>query len=68
MIIDGIKFKTLDVFKTMMTVPDCIVVQSNKIGKGHGEAKFYISSKKDMYDFYCIAGFRAHCFMLKKDL
>ena len=62
------KFKTLDVFKTMMTVPDCIVVQSNKIGKGHGEAKFYISSKKDMYDFYGIAGFRAHCFMLKKDL
>lgn len=68
MIVDGKIFKTLDVFKTMMTVPDCIVVQSNKIGKGHGEAKFYIAPKNDMYDFYGTSGFKAHCFMLKNDL
>ena len=52
----------------MMTVPDCFVVGSNKLGQGHGEAKFYITSKKEMYDFYGVPGFRAKCFMLKTDL
>lgn len=66
--INGEKLPTLEVFKTMMTVPDCIVVSSNKIGRGHGEAKFYISSKKEMYDFYGGEKFRARCFMLKVDL
>lgn len=68
MIINGERLKTIDVFKNMMTVPDCIVVSSNKIGKGHGEAKFYISSKKEMYNYYGEEGFSAQCFMLKKDL
>lgn len=68
MIINGERLKTIDVFKNMMTVPDCIVVSSNKIGKGHGEEKFYISSKKEMYNYYGDEGFSAQCFMLKKDL
>ena len=36
--INGEELKTLAVFPTMMTVPDCLVVASNKLGKGHGEA------------------------------
>ena len=68
MIINGEKLKTVSVFPSMMTVPDCMVVQSNKIGSGHGEAKLYIASKDQMYDFYGKTGFIAHCFLLKKDL
>ena len=66
--VDGKELKTLAVFPSMMTVPDCVVVGSNKLGKGHGEAKFYVASKEQMYDFYGREGFSAECFMLKKDL
>lgn len=50
--INGEILRTISVFPNMMTVPDCVVVGSNKLGHGHGEAKFYISSKEDMYNFY----------------
>ena len=66
--INGEELKTLEVFPTFMTVPDCIVVSSNKIGRGHGEAKFYVSSKEEMYDFYGGEKFSAKCFLLKRDL
>ena len=36
----GDEFPTLEVFKGMMTVPDCIVRGSNKLGQGHGLVKF----------------------------
>lgn len=68
MIINGEKLKTLAVFQTMMTVPDCIVTGTNKLGRGHGEAKFYISSKDEMRAFYGGEGFKVKCFMLKADL
>lgn len=66
--INGEVLPTLSVFPNMMTVPDCVVVGSNKLGHGHGEAKFYISSKDDMYMFYGHPKFTARCFMLKSDL
>lgn len=66
--INGVVLPTLNVFPIMMTVPDCVVVGSNKIGHGHGESKFYISSKKEMHEFYGKEGFTAKCFMLKNDL
>ncbi|MGN0460974.1 MAG: HNH endonuclease [Ruminococcus sp.] len=66
--INGESYTTLAVFPNMMTVPDCMVVKSNKIGTGHGEAKLYISSKKEMYRFYGEKSFRAKCFMMKSDL
>lgn len=66
--INGEVLPTLSVFPNMMTVPDCVVVGSNKLGHGHGEAKFYISSKDDMYMFYGHPKFTAKCFMLKSDL
>ena len=68
MIINGEKLRTLAVFQTMMTVPDCIVTSTNKLGHGHGEAKFYIASKDEMRDFYGGEKFKAKCFMLKTDL
>lgn len=66
--INGENLPTLEVFPSMMTVPDCVVAGSNKIGKGHGEAKFYIASKPEMYAFYGGEKFKAKCFMLKSDL
>ena len=66
--INGKNLKSLGIFNTMMTVPDCFVVKSNKIGTAHGEAKFYIASKSDMYDFYGKEKFKINCFMLKTDL
>ena len=68
MIINGEKLKTIAVFPTMMTVPDCVVTSANKLGRGHGEAKFYISSKDQMREFYGGEKFKAKCFLLKKDL
>lgn len=66
--INGENLPTLSVFPSMMTVPDCVVVESNKLGKGHGEAKFYIASKDEMHSFYGGEKFNARCFMLKNDL
>lgn len=66
--INGEILPTIEVFQSMMTVPDCMVVRSNKLGRGNGEAKLYIASKEDMYQFYGNARFSARCFMLKADL
>lgn len=66
--INGEVLPTIAVFPKMMTVPDCLVVGSNKLGTGHGEAKIYISSKDGMADFYGGKNFTAKCFMLKSDL
>lgn len=66
--INGENLPTLSVFHSMMTVPDCVVVGSNKLGHGHGEAKFYIASKDEMYSFYGGEKFNVRCFMLKNDL
>ena len=66
--INGEELAKLEVFPSMMTVPDCMVVAANKLGHGHGEAKLYIASKEEMYEFYGLAKFKAKCFMLKADL
>ena len=59
---------TGEVFPTMVTVPDCLVVGSNKLGGGHGERKLYISSKDTMHEFFGKPGFTDRCFLLKSDL
>lgn len=68
MIIDGQKFDVTETFDTAQTVPDCFVLGGSKIGMGHGEAKFYISSKQRMREFYGDSGFNARCFILRSDL
>lgn len=64
----GENFNVIDVFNVDMTVPDCFVLNKNKIGKGNGEAKLYVASKDTMRAFYGKEGFVAHCFLLKEDL
>ncbi|MBR5399089.1 MAG: HNH endonuclease [Bacteroidales bacterium] len=61
-------YRILENFDNNITVPDCIVVSKNKLGKGHGEQKLYISSKETMRSFFGKKGFNAKCFLLKDDL
>ena len=68
MIIEGQKFIVTDTFDTVQFVPDCFVLGVSNIGSGHGEAKFYITSKTRMRDFYGDEGFNVKCFILRSDL
>ena len=68
MIILGDNYRVIDTFDEDITVPDCLVVNKNKLGSGHGEAKLYVASKDTMHSFYGAAGFVANCFLLKEDL
>jgi len=67
--IEGIEYQIIDTIERM-TVPDCFVVSSNKIGSGHGEAKFYIKSRnnKHIFDFFGSNDFNVTCFIKKLDL
>ena len=40
-------YKILNELETL-NVPDCFVIGKHKLGKGHGERKFYVSNKKTM--------------------
>lgn len=71
----GEKFKLIDVFPKVLTVPDSFVVRDNKIQttgdrakESHGEAKLYIASKETMREFFGSEGFCVTCFLLKQDL
>lgn len=66
--IDGIDFKIEDTFDSPITVPDCFVKASSKIGKGNGEAKLYIAPKDIMFPFFGGERFNVKCFLLKSDL
>ena len=72
MIIGGIEYRIIDVYDQSITVPDSFVINENKTGKGHGEAKLYMGSKDSMRNFYAgnpnEAGFTVNCFVLKRDL
>lgn len=66
--INNQQYKIIDT-KEKMTVPDCFVLNSNKIGKGNGEAKFYVGNdNKETRNFFGERGFNINCFLLKKDL
>lgn len=66
--IDGQNFNFADTLDSPITVPDCFVMRASKIGGGNGEAKLYIASKTEMYQFFGNVGFVARCFLLKSDL
>ena len=70
--IDGLEYNVIDVYDQSITVPDSYVVNENKTGKGHGEAKLYMGSKDSMRHFYTgdahNEGFVVKCFVLKRDL
>lgn len=68
----GEEYKKLAVYEQSITIPDSFVLSDNKTGKGNGEAKLYMGSKDSMRMFYTGSrfnkGFKAKCFVLKKDL
>lgn len=64
----GKEYIIVDTFDKVLTVPDCFVLGKNKLGKGHGEQKFYFANKDLMRTFYGDEGFSVKCFILKDDL
>lgn len=64
--IDG-KNYTFQEVSRVLTVPDCNVLGPNKLGTGHGEAKFYFGSKSELKSFALDASYM-ECFFLKSDL
>lgn len=63
--IEDNQYEVIDA-KERMTVPDCWVLK-NKIGSGHGEAKFYIGNDNaELWNFF--DSFSKKCFVLKSDL
>lgn len=57
-----------EIYDSVITVPDCFVVNKNQLGTGHGEAKLYFGSKETVRSFFGSEGFSFKCFMLKSDL
>lgn len=68
--IDGQNFSVKETYDRVITVPDCFVVRSNKVGLGNGEAKLYIGNKDVMTAFFNNGSTfsKIPCFLLKKDL
>lgn len=62
--IQGVKYNVIDIYNNTVTLPDSFATQSNKFGKGHGEAKLYVGSKPQMNKFF---GDDTNCFVLKRD-
>jgi hypothetical protein len=54
------------IYDSVVTVPDCFVVNKNQLGTGHGEAKLYFGSKDIMRTFLDQRGFRQNVSCLKK--
>ena len=68
MIIEGNNFSFVNTIESPIAVADSWVRPSNKLGGGNGEAKLYISNRDRMEAFFGGNGFKAQCFMLRKDL
>lgn len=66
-IIDNIEYEILDAKETI-TIPDCFVKDSNKIGSGHGEAKFYVGQTTDNSTLDFFEDFNGKCLIKKDDL
>ena len=64
----GDKYQVVNVYDQTITIPDCWVTSTNKIGTGHGEAKLYFGSKAEMRGLFGGEGFLARCALLKTDL
>ena len=63
------EYEILDAKETI-TIPDCFVKDSNKIGRGHGEAKLYVGQTTDntTLDFFDNFHSNVKCVMKKEDL
>lgn len=54
--------------KELITIPDCFVKDSNKIGSGHGEAKLYVGQTTDKTTLNFFGDFNSLCALKKEDL
>lgn len=60
-------YEVLDA-KELITIPDCFVKDSNKIGSGHGEAKLYVGQTTDESTLDFFGDFNCKCVLKKEDL
>ncbi|MBO5063799.1 MAG: HNH endonuclease [Campylobacter sp.] len=71
MIINGVKYKILDVMENI-TISDSFIKGGNKIGLGHGESKLYVGQVTDnkTIPFFNLTDENniINCFILKSDL
>lgn len=67
--LNGKEYEIIDAKETI-TIPDCFVKDSNKIGSGHGEAKLYVGQTTDesTIDFFNNFDGNLKCVMKKEDL
>lgn len=66
--IDDVDYDIIDT-KERMSIPDNFVVNSNKVGTGNGEAKFYVGNDNETTrTFFGEEPFEIKCFLLKRDL
>ncbi len=64
--INGIEYEVIDTKE--ITITDCFVAPSNKIGRGSGESMLYIGQEgADLREFFNKKGFKINCFLLKQD-
>lgn len=66
-IIEEKEYDILDA-KELVTIPDCFVKDSNKIGSGHGEAKLYVGQTTDESTLGFFEDFNGRCVLKKEDL
>ena len=65
--INSVEYEIVDAKETI-TIPDCFVKDSNKIGSGHGEAKFYVGQTTDNSTLKFFEDFNGKCLIKKDDL
>lgn len=66
-ILDNREYEVIDA-KELITIPDCFVKESNKIGRGHGEAKLYVGQTTDNSTLEFFGDFKGKCVIKKDDL
>lgn len=65
--INDVAYKVVDAYNDVLSVADSWVVASNKVGKGHGEAKLYYGPKNNLLEIFGNET-AIRCFVLKSDL
>jgi putative restriction endonuclease len=67
--INGKSYTIIDRDYQEITMPDCTVWNTNKIGTGHGEAKLYVGhAGKRIEEFFGNDGFTIKCVVKKTDI
>lgn len=64
-LIDNKEYEVIDALE-YITIPDCFVKRTNKIGSGNGEAKLYVGQVNNALNFF--DSFNRKCILKKEDL